>query len=84
VWNEDFCFQIRDPAKDALHVLVKDSDLGAFSADDPISRAKIPLGSLVQGQKKDQLIKLEPCKDVKPGGEVRLWLKLSTENKANW
>jgi Ca2+-dependent lipid-binding protein len=84
VWNEDFSFPVRDQSKDVLHVLIKDSDLGALSADDPISRTKIPLSSLKLDQKDDRVITLDPCKSVKHGGEVRLWLELSNDAHVHW
>jgi Ca2+-dependent lipid-binding protein len=84
VWNEDFSFAVHDVSKDVLHVLVKDSDLGALSADDPISRGKIPLCELKIGEKYDRWVVLEPAKNVKTGGEIHVWLQIVKDGSRAW
>jgi Ca2+-dependent lipid-binding protein len=85
VWNEDFQFPVRDASKDILHILLKDSDLGALSADDQISRGKIALSGLKVGVKSDQWLTLEAVEGAShEGGEVHVWVRLTEGPPAGW
>jgi Ca2+-dependent lipid-binding protein len=78
-WDENFVFPVRDTTKDILYILLKDSDLGAFSEDDAISRGKVPLSTLKLGQRWDSWMDLEPIAKGKKGGSVRIWLLLAED-----
>jgi Ca2+-dependent lipid-binding protein len=73
VWNEDFQVNVHDPAKDTLHIQMRDDD--DASEDDLISKTKIALSTLTPGTVTDLWIDMEPIR-VKHGGKIHVQLAL--------
>ena len=73
-WNEDFHFNVVNPAMSALKILMRDKDV---SYDDDMATLEVQLCSLTPGQIVDQWYNMIPCKRIKKGGRIHLILHLA-------
>lgn len=75
VWNEDFVFPIDQNYTDKnLVILIRDK---TTSSESDVSTGSIKLSTLTINEAIDTWVTLNPCKNIKNGGHIQLYLQIS-------